>query len=146
MGRHTWGKSLASILLIAVAAAVSGCSSAEAEDKKPATTAASPTVSLDEATIDFQAAVDEYDTVGCESMEPGTCWEQMQAVMEPTSTLRQAMNTEESVGPEFWSEAYSLIDIMEEGMAVGEDEFTNRPKVLGSAHDLYDWLDEHPVK
>jgi hypothetical protein len=66
------------------------------------------------------------------------------------------MNAEKSVGPEFWTEAYALIDTMEEGLAVGEDlgvpagaeaipELTNRDDVFGSAHDLADWLDAHPI-
>ncbi|MFI0711259.1 hypothetical protein ACH4SK_11490 [Streptomyces inhibens] len=33
---------------------------------------------------------------------------------------------------------YALLDKVEDGMDVGEDAFTNRPAVLGSAHDLYD--------
>ncbi|MFE6365888.1 hypothetical protein ACFVP3_38705 [Streptomyces sp. NPDC057806] len=71
--------------------------------------------------------------------------------------LRNAMNAEKSVGPEFWTEAYKLIDTMEEGLAVGEDqgapagaatlpEATNRDDIFGSAHDLADWLDAHPIK
>ncbi|WP_432173953.1 hypothetical protein [Streptomyces sp. Tue6028] len=41
---------------------------------------------------------------------------------------------------------------MEKGYAVGEDQggggryVTNRPAVFGSAHDLLDWMDEHPVE
>jgi hypothetical protein len=40
---------------------------------------------------------------------------------------------------------------MEGGIAVGEDKGalaldSNRPDVLGSAHKLSDWLDQHPVK
>lgn len=48
------------------------------------------------------------------------------------------MNADKATGPEFWSEAYALIDTMETGMAVGEDQFSNRPDVLGSAHHLSD--------
>lgn len=62
------------------------------------------------------------------------------------------------MGPEFWTEAYALIDTMEEGIAVGDDKgaavadevtakaLSNRDEVFGSAHDLVDWLDEHPTK
>lgn len=69
--------------------------------------------------------------------------------MEPARTLRKAMNADKG-GPEYWSEAYALINIMEKGVGVGEDKGataigTNRPDVLGSAHDLSDWRDEHPV-
>ncbi|MFE1391111.1 hypothetical protein ACFW5M_33865 [Streptomyces albogriseolus] len=51
------------------------------------------------------------------------------------------MNGEKSVGPEFWTNAYALIDKMEKGLEPGEDlgvnEMTsNRPAVFGSAHDL----------
>ncbi|MEU6338584.1 hypothetical protein ABZ839_29950 [Streptomyces cellulosae] len=54
---------------------------------------------------------------------------------------------------DFWTEAYTLIDTMEEAIAVGEDRgvaggsagLTNRDDVLGSAHDLSDWFDQHPI-
>lgn len=62
----------------------------------------------------------------------------MTAVIEPARDLRKAMNADKATGPEFWSEAYALIDTMETGMAVGEDQFSNRPDVLGSAHHLSD--------
>ncbi|MFI8860422.1 hypothetical protein ACIGW5_28035 [Streptomyces prasinus] len=95
---------------------------------------------------------------GCLPKEPGTRWEQMQALIEPARALRKAMNAEKSVGPEFWTEAYALIDTREKGIAVGDDkgapvadqvisrELSNRDEVFGSAHDPIDWLDEHPTK
>jgi hypothetical protein len=82
----------------------------------------------------------------------------MQALMKPGRDLRKAMNAEKSVGADFWTDAYALIDTMEDGIAVGEDQgvpvadtemaamMSNRDEVLGSAHDLSDWLDAHPVK
>ncbi|MER5916438.1 hypothetical protein ABT124_40130 [Streptomyces sp. NPDC001982] len=149
MGRYTWGQAVTGMVLAATVAAVSGCGgNAEAENKKPA---APKTVSVAKAAADFKAAVDDYDTIGCESTEPDTCWEQMQAVIEPARKLRKAMNADKSVSPEFYSGAYALINKMEKGVAVGEDLGasalnTNRPDVFGSAHDLSDWLDEHPTK
>ncbi|MFQ6146730.1 hypothetical protein ACLMNJ_27255 [Streptomyces seoulensis] len=148
MGRHMWGKT-AGALALAVAA-VSGYSSSSGEnDAKPAAEQ-SKAVSVQTATTSFQAAVTKFDTDGgCAEQEPGTCWEQMQALMTPARTLRKAMNTERSVGPEFWTDAYALINTMEKGIAVGEDKGTafgtNRPDVLGSAHDLAKWLDAHPL-
>jgi hypothetical protein len=61
------------------------------------------------------------------------------------------MNAEKSVGPDFWTDAYVLIDTMEKGIAAGEDRgvtpgITNRSDVFGSAHDLSDWLDANPIK
>ncbi|MGX1851939.1 hypothetical protein OIU91_09680 [Streptomyces sp. NBC_01456] len=56
------------------------------------------------------------------------------------------MRRSTATSPAFWREAYVLLDKMEKGMAVGEDTFTNRPDVLGPAHELSDWLDENPVK
>ncbi|MGW4756280.1 hypothetical protein [Streptomyces chartreusis] len=55
------------------------------------------------------------------------------------------------MGADFWTDAYALIDTMEKGIAVGDDKGatavgTHRPDVLGSAHDVSDWLDEHPIK
>lgn len=150
MGRHIWGKTVGGLVLAVTVAAGSGCSSSSGEDTaKPA--AKAKTVSVAEATTTFQAAVTKFDTDGgCLEQEPGTCWEQMQALMKPARDLRKAANADKSTGPEFWSEAYALIDTMEKGIAVGEDQGatavgTNRPDVLGSAHDLSDWLDEHPV-
>jgi hypothetical protein len=81
----------------------------------------------------------------------------MNTVVDAARDLRKAMNAEKSVGPEFWTGAYTLIDTMENGIAVGEDrgaeagaatlpEMTNRDDVFGSAHDLVDWLDTHPIK
>lgn len=150
-----WGKAAGALVLAATVTAVSGCSSSDGEDTaKPAVKA--KTVSVAEATATFQAAVTKFDTDGgCLEQEPGTCWEQMQALMKPARDLRKAANADKSTGPEFWSEAYALIDTMEDGIAVGEDqgvpasgveELTNRDDVLGSAHDLADWLDAHPVE
>ncbi|MET9776196.1 hypothetical protein ABZ023_18380 [Streptomyces sp. NPDC006367] len=156
MGRHTWGKTVGALVLAVTVGAVSGCGSSGDEDEaKPAVTAAAKadTVGLAEATAGFQDAVAALTTGGgCESMQAGTCFGQMQALMEPTRTLRKAMNAEKSVGPDFWTEAYVLIDRMEKGVAVGVDQggglgnvSSNRGDVFGSAHDLSRWLDAHPL-
>ncbi|MGW3628063.1 hypothetical protein [Streptomyces sp. NPDC000880] len=144
MGRHQWGTTVVGVLLTAAAiVGVSGCGGDAEAQKQPA--AKPKTVSITAATMAFQDAVTGFDlTDGCPKAA-GECWDKMTAVMEPARELRKAMNAHKA-GPEFWSEAYVLIDTMEDGMAVGEDRFTNRPAVLGSAHDLYDWLDEHPVE
>ncbi|GAA3381232.1 hypothetical protein GCM10020367_71710 [Streptomyces sannanensis] len=149
MGRFRWGKTVGALVTVVTVAAVGGCSSPDGTSTaKPA---AVKTVSVVDATSTFKAAVEEFDaTGGCTDAEPGTCWEQMQALMEPARTLRKAMNAEKSVGPEFWTDAYALIDKMEKGIAVGEDKGatavgTNRPDVFGSAHELSDWLDQNPV-
>ncbi|GAA1432164.1 hypothetical protein GCM10009601_52500 [Streptomyces thermospinosisporus] len=157
MGRHTWGKTASALILAVTVAAVSGCSSSDdAGDGKPTGTAVAKATapSVKEATTTFQAAVTKFDTDGgCLEEEPGTCWDQMKALMEPARDLRAAMNAEKSVSADFWTEAYTLIDTMEKGIAVGEDkgaaggsaELTNRDDVLGSAHDLSDWFDQHPI-
>ncbi|MET8696933.1 hypothetical protein ABZV65_30835 [Streptomyces bauhiniae] len=135
-------------MLVLTVAAASGCGTSE---KAEQSVAAKPkTVSVAAATKDFKAAVDTFDTDGgCLEQAAGTCWSEMTAVMGPARTLRKAMNSDKTVGPEFWTGAYALIDTMENGIAVGEDKgagtFSNRPDVLGSAHKLADWLDEHPT-
>ncbi|MFF4902218.1 hypothetical protein [Streptomyces sp. NPDC001068] len=150
MGRHTWGKAAVGVVLAVTVAAVSGCGSSSKDDAKPA--AKAKTVSLGAATTKFQAAVEKFDTDGgCLEQEPGTCWKQMQALMGPARTLRTAMHADKGTGPEFWSGAYVLINKMEDGIAVGEDKGatalgTNRPAVLGSAHELSRWLDAHPAE
>ncbi|MFB7403336.1 hypothetical protein ACFCZR_24485 [Streptomyces rubiginosohelvolus] len=142
-----WGRSAAAALLAAaVAIGVSGCGGqAEAESKSAASTAKKP-VSLEKATTAFEAAVTEFDASGGCPSAAGECWDKMTAVMQPARELRKAMNAHKDTGPEFWSEAYALIDTMEDGIAVGEDKFSNRPAVLGSAHDLVDWLAAHPLQ
>ncbi|GAA2439497.1 hypothetical protein [Streptomyces glaucus] len=158
MGRHKWGKTAGALILAAAVATVSGCSSSD--DGGAAKPAAKPkTVTVTEAAATFQTAVTTFDTDGgCLEQASGTCWEQMQTLMESARTLRKAANAHEGTGPEFWSEAYALIDTMEEGIAVGEDQgvpvadlemaekLSNRDEVFGSAHDLSDWLDAHPVQ
>ncbi|MET9731989.1 hypothetical protein ABZZ79_15450 [Streptomyces sp. NPDC006458] len=152
-----WGKTASALVLAVTVAAVSGCGGSDDEsDAKPA--AQAKTVTVEEAATTFQAAVTKQDTDGgCLEQEPGTCWEQMQALMKPARDLRKAMNAEKSVGADFWTEAYALIDAMEEGVAVGDDQgapagaatdpaMTNRDDVFGSAHDLSEWLDEHPIE
>lgn len=143
------------MVLAVTVAAVSGCSSSDGDDGKPAAKAAPKAPSVEQATATFQAAVEKFDTDGgCLEEEPGTCWEQMQALMKPARDLRKAANADKETGPEFWSEAYALIDTMEDGIGVGEDQgvpaggadLTNRDEVLGSAHELSDWLDAHPAK
>lgn len=147
-----WGKAAGALVLAAVVAGVSGCSGdTEASgDTKPSTPAAP---SLSAATATFQDAVATHGSGGCPSKEPGTCWEQMQTLIEPARALRKAMNAHPGTGPEFWTEAYALIGKMEKGVAVGEDQgggitntTSNRVDVFGSAHDLSDWLDAHPVE
>jgi hypothetical protein len=82
----------------------------------------------------------------------------MNTIVDSARDLRKAMNADKSVGADFWTEAYAMIDTMEKGIAVGEDlgapagaatnsDMTNRDDdVFGSAHDLADWLDAHPIK
>jgi hypothetical protein len=156
MGRHIWGKTVGALVLAVTVGAVSGCSSSGDEgDARPTVTAAAKadTADLAEATTAFQDAVVDWDVSGgCESMEAGTCFAGMEALMEPARTLRKAMNAEKSVGADFWTEAYVLIDHMEKGVAVGVDQgggggnvTSNRPDVFGSAHELSRWLDAHPL-
>ncbi|MFK0159184.1 hypothetical protein ACIQVK_44825 [Streptomyces sp. NPDC090493] len=151
MGRHIWGKAAGTLVLAATVAAASGCSSSSDDAKPPASSSPAATVSVADATTEFQAMVTKFDEDGgCLEQEPDTCWEQMQALIQPARGLRKAMRAEKSVGPEFWTGAYTLIDKMEKGIAVGRDRGataigTNRPEVLGSAHDLSDWLDENPI-
>ncbi|MEU9372157.1 hypothetical protein AB0D71_47745 [Streptomyces avermitilis] len=148
MGRHTWGRAAAGIALAAaVVGTVSGCGGTADVDKGEAQPKPK-VVSVAKA----RAALEEtLDGIDCQP-EPGACWEQMTAVMKPARTLRKAMNADKRGGPGFWTEAYALINKMEDGYAVGEDQgggsryITNRPAVFGSAHDLLDWLDEHPVE
>lgn len=151
MGRNVWGRTAGALALALTLVAVNGCSSSADEDSEKLASNAK-TVSVEDATTTFQDAVTQFDTDGgCLEKEPGTCWKQMQALMTPARDLRKAMNSEKSVGADFWTDAYALIDTMEKGIAVGDDKGatavgTNRPDVLGSAHDLSDWLDEHPIK
>ncbi|MDO0927286.1 hypothetical protein QQY24_18390 [Streptomyces sp. TG1A-8] len=132
-------------------AAASGCSSPSDEDTAAKPAGKAKALSVAEAATTFQHAVTKFDEDGgCIEQEPGMCGEQMQALMEPARDLRKAANTDKSAGAEFWSPAYALIDTMEDGITVGEDQGatavgTNRPDVLGSAHKLSDWLDEHPT-
>jgi hypothetical protein len=131
-------------------AAVSGCGSdSDTSSAKKAPAAAGP--SLKKATTAFQDTVAE-NTGNC-PQEAGSCWDEMTAVMGSARTLRKAMHAQKGTGPEFWSGAYALMDKMEDGYAVGEDQgggvnnvTSNRVAVFGGAHDLSDWLDEHPVE
>ncbi|MEU6756028.1 hypothetical protein [Streptomyces sp. NPDC046685] len=143
MGRHRWGKAAAGALLTAVVVTTgSGCGGG-AEAGPPAATVKAP--ELTSATTTFKDAVTKFDlTDGCPKAA-GACWDKMIAVMEPARELRKAMNSH-SAGPQFWSDAYALVDRMERGIAVGEDRVSNRPDVLGSAHELSRWLDAHPVQ
>ncbi|GAA1419858.1 hypothetical protein GCM10009601_17400 [Streptomyces thermospinosisporus] len=87
MGRHAWGKTASALILAVTVAAVSGCSSSDdAGDPKPGGTAVEKATapSVKEATTTFQAAVTKFDTDGgCLEEEPGTCWDQMKALMKP---------------------------------------------------------------
>ncbi|MEV8597314.1 hypothetical protein [Streptomyces sp. NPDC052012] len=124
---------------------------------KPMAAARAKTVSVEEAATTFQDAVTQHDTNGgCPDQAAGTCWDPMVTLMEPARDLRKAMDAEKSVGADFWTEAYTLIDTIEKGIKVGDDqgapdgaatllESTNRDDVFGSAHKLSDWLDVHPI-
>lgn len=113
-------------------------------------------MNLGEVTATFQDAVTTFDTDGgCLEQESGIRWDWMTVVMTPARDLWKAMDAEKSVGPEFWAGAYALSDTMEKGIAVDQDqgvpasdikELTNRNDVLGSAHDLSDWLDARSIR
>ncbi|MER6291091.1 hypothetical protein [Streptomyces sviceus] len=131
---------------------MSGCSSSDDSSggKKATATAAAP--SLEKATKVFQDAVAEEAQGSCPE-DAGTCWDEMTGIIKPVRTLRAAMHAEKGVSVEFWSPAYAIIDRMEKGYAVGEDQgggitntSSNRVAVFGGAHDLSDWLDTHPVE
>lgn len=146
-----WGAAASITFAVVAAVGVSGCGGdADADAKKPAA-ASAKAPSFSEASKAFKdVAATAYLGDVC-TKEAGTCWDKMNTIVDSARDLRKAMNAEKSVGPEFWTEAYNLIDTMEEGLAVGEDQGaeaygTNRPKVFGSAHDLADWLDAHPIK
>lgn len=151
MGRNVWGKTFGGLVLAVTVTAVSGCGSdGGSTAEKPAAPSTPAAGSVKDAAAALKAAVAEFDTVGCPEMAPDTCWDQMQAVMEPARELRKAANADKA-GPAFWSEAYVLIDKMEKGIATGKDlgashPDTNRPDVLGSAHELSRWLDAHPTQ
>lgn len=154
-----WGAAASITFAVAAVVGVSGCGGdAEADAEKPATASASPTApSFSKASSAFRdVAANAYLDDVC-TQEAGSCWDKMNTVVDAARDLRKAMNAEKSVGPEFWTGAYTLIDTMEDGIAVGEDqgaeagaatlpEMTNRDDVFGSAHDLVDWLDAHPIK
>ncbi|MEU8454403.1 hypothetical protein [Streptomyces griseoaurantiacus] len=150
MGRYRWGTATVGALLTVTMAATSGCggdTKASTADNKPA--AVAPSFSKAAAAFQDEAANAYLDDECTE--EAGTCWDKMKHIVASARVLRKAMNGEKSVGPEFWTDAYALIDKMEKGLEPGEDlgvnEMTsNRPAVFGSAHDLADWLDEHPIK
>lgn len=82
MGRFSRGKTV-SALVLAVTAAASGCSSSDNTDyAKPAATVGS--AGVEKTTATFKASVAKFDADGgCLEQEPGTCWEQMLAVVEP---------------------------------------------------------------
>ncbi|MFG2141883.1 hypothetical protein [Streptomyces sp. NPDC048650] len=144
MGRFAWGRTAVGVLLAAAVMGTSACGGDAEAQKKPTAKPKAPAVAV--ATKAFQGAVTGFDTSdGCPKAE-GECWDKMKAVAEPAKVLRKAMNADKKTGPAFWREAYVLLDKIEEGMAVGEDRLTNRPDVLGSAHDLSNWLDENPVQ
>ncbi|WP_208874824.1 hypothetical protein [Streptomyces sp. PBH53] len=144
MGSTTWGKAAAGALLAAAMMTTSACGGDAEAGNKPAASPSVPSVTA--AAETFQDAVVEFDsTDGC-PQATGECWDKMQAIAEPAGELRKAMNADAKAGPEFYSPAYALLDKIEEGMSVGSDTFTNRPLVLGSAHELSRWLDEHPVQ
>ncbi|MFF4276167.1 hypothetical protein [Streptomyces sp. NPDC001536] len=146
-----WGAAASITFAIAAVVGVSGCGGDAEADAKKSPTASAAAPSFSEASKAFQdVAGTMYLDSEC-TKEAGTCWDKMTTAVKAARTLRTAMNGEKSVGPEFWTEAYALIDTMEEGYAVGEDlgadDFnTNRPKVFGTAHDLDDWLGEHPIQ
>ncbi|WP_329317277.1 hypothetical protein OG723_44595 (plasmid) [Streptomyces sp. NBC_01278] len=138
-----WGAAASITFAVVAAVTVSGCGGeADAEAKAAPTSSAA---SIGAATTGFKDAVTKFDVSdGCPK-EAGACWDKMLAVMEPARELREAMNANQA-GPAFWTEAYALIDKMERGVAVGEDKVSNRPDVLGSAHELSRWLDAHPAQ
>ncbi|MGV9248038.1 hypothetical protein [Streptomyces sp. NPDC003710] len=152
-----WWAAASITFAVAATIGVSGCGGdADADAKKPAA-ASAKAPSFSEASKSFKdVAANAYLDDVC-TKEAGTCWDKMNTIMDSARDLRKAMNAEKSVSADFWTEAYTLIDTMEKGIAVGEDQgapagaatrpdMTNRDDVFGSAHDLADWLDAHPIK
>ncbi len=150
-----WGKTAVGVVLAVSVAAMSGCGGDAETDAKPEKTAAAP--SFSKAAAAFQ---DQVASESCESIAPNSCWDGMQALMRSARTLRKAMNANKTVGADFWTEAYKLIDTMEAGIAEGADlggaqdgesiehatARSNRDEVFGGAQHLSVWLDKHPIK
>ncbi|MYW67179.1 hypothetical protein GTY65_24375 [Streptomyces sp. SID8379] len=146
---------MASVLIAAAVLGTSACGGEAKAQKKPA---AKP------KTMSVQAAAEKYQDVvasrDCDTMEPGSCWGEMENFLKSARQLRKSMNADKSVDGSFYSEAYTLIDTMEEGFDVGEDlggaqegesidaagVRSNRDEVFGSGNDLSEWLDQHPTK
>ncbi|MFD5516378.1 hypothetical protein [Streptomyces sp. NPDC127066] len=119
MGRHTWGRAAAGIApAAAVISTASGCGGDADVDKGQAKKPAAAAPSFVKASKAFQ---DKVDSDSCQSMEPDSCWGEMTALIKPARTLRHSLNSEKSVSADFWTEAYSMIDTMEEAMTEGSD-------------------------
>ncbi|MFJ9041916.1 hypothetical protein ACIRF8_35870 [Streptomyces sp. NPDC102406] len=155
MGRSTWGTTVASALIAAAVMGTSACGGDAAAQKKPAVKPEA--MSVQAATAEFQDVVASKD---CETMEPGSCWGEMENFIKGARQLRKAMNADDSVDGSFFSEAYVLIDTMEDGFDAGEDlggsqdgesidaaqDRSNRDEVFGAGNDLSEWLDAHPTQ
>ncbi|MGW4824883.1 hypothetical protein ACWEP4_39725 [Streptomyces sp. NPDC004227] len=83
MGRHMWGKTAAGAFLAVTVAAVSGCGPG-LKGPHGEKTAAPKTVSVTKAAADFQAVINDYDTVGCESQD-WLCWGVTQIRSKPAT-------------------------------------------------------------
>jgi hypothetical protein len=128
----------AAAVVVLGAAACGGQTEAKPEAK------ASPTApSVTEAREAFQGDLRRLQIAGC----PPDCTTDLQQISHYAGELRKAMNADPKVGAEFYSPAYALIDKIQTGArAVDGTVESQRPQVLGPAHDLSDWLDEHPTQ
>lgn len=116
MGSYRWGTAVAGVALTAaVVGTVSGCGGDADASSAKKKTAAPP--SFAKASAQFEDALGNQ----CQSMEPDSCWSEMDALMKSARKLRAAMHGEKSVDTTFWSPAYALIDTMEDGIAQGSD-------------------------
>ncbi|MEU1895708.1 hypothetical protein [Streptomyces pristinaespiralis] len=146
MGRQQWGKTAVGVMVAAAVMVTSGCGG-EAEAKKPAASA-SPSVTataptLEESVRHYQDDMRDLNVQGC----PADCGKELSEVYNNALSLRKSMNDSEAA-PGTFTEAYRLIDELQQGYIVGADmsEEAGRPLVLGPARELNTWLNEHPVE
>lgn len=137
-----WGAAASLLVLGAVTFGMTGCGGAEAAAKAPA---ASPSEKPPSVSAAGKAYADDLNKLawgGC----PDDCDPDLNEIVANARTLRKAMNTDPA-GATFWSPAYRLIDRIEEGRAkVQGDARWNRALILGPAHELNDWLSQHPTQ
>lgn len=139
-----WG----AVVAVAGAVLVAGCSSGGGGAAPASSVSAAASPSRAAVTVrDAAAKLQELLTAGCPQDGSNDCDRHLHDLVRAADGLRAAMHTDPA-GPAFFSEAYGIVDRLDELALLYSDPLDQagtRPQVIGLARQLARWVQAHPT-